>query len=581
MADEFKITSLRHPLYASDSVFDWPRWRAAFQGGERFRDLYLEKFSNRESDADFQRRKCTTPIPAFAKAAVLGIRNAIFQRLNDITRLGGSADYQSAIAGEKGGVNKAGASMNFFLGDKVLTELLVMKQCGIYVDAPRVSTQPSLIEAKGKRPYLYSYPVENILNYAKSDEERPDDFTAVLLQDDVTEFKMGLPIKIAKRFRFVFLGEDGYVRVQFYDDKEREMGPEVRLNLRRIPFHLVDIGQSLIDEASTYQIALLNLVSSDINYALSSNFPFYVEQADNKAFGSHLKEAKTDGSAQAGGQRADDKSISVGPTQGRRYDMGAEKPSFIAPPSETLEVSMALQEKLERDIRKLVNLAVSTMARSAESKEMDNEGLNAGLSFIGLQLENAERQIAEHWAAYENVEEGKRTVASVKYPESWSLKTDAERISQAKDLKEVLMTIPSKTAKKEIAKLTSDTLLGGRVNVATMAKIDSEIDKAQYTTSDPEVVKMAKEAGLADDKTLSESLGYNPELVEQAKKDHADRLARIAESQAEAAESAGDPGARGVKDMSANPNAGREEKAAGRDTTASESTKDPVRGEAE
>ena len=32
---------------------------------------------------------------------------------------------------------------------------------------------------------------------------------------------------------------------------------------------------------------------------------------------------------------------------------------------------------------------------------MDNQGLEAGLSYIGLLLESAERQIAEIWAAYE------------------------------------------------------------------------------------------------------------------------------------------------------------------------------------
>ena len=37
---------------------------------------------------------------------------------------------------------------------------------------------------------------------------------------------------------------------------------------------------------------------------------------------------------------------------------------------------------------------------------MDNQGLEAGLSYIGLVLEAAERQIAEFWAAYEERESG-------------------------------------------------------------------------------------------------------------------------------------------------------------------------------
>ncbi len=44
-----------------------------------------------------------------------------------------------------------------------------------------------------------------------------------------------------------------------------------------------------------------------------------------------------------------------------------------------------------------MNLAVSSLAvrASAESKAMDNQGLEAGLSYIGLLLDIAERQIAE------------------------------------------------------------------------------------------------------------------------------------------------------------------------------------------
>ena len=84
--------------------------------------------------------------------------------------------------------------------------------------------------------------------------------------------------------------------------------------------------------------------------------------------------------------------------------MGMDRPEFISPSSEPLVASLKLQEKLEDDIRKLVNLAVANKTGrsiSAEAKDMDNQGLEAGLSFIGLILENSERKIAEHWASYE------------------------------------------------------------------------------------------------------------------------------------------------------------------------------------
>ena len=155
------------------------------------------------------------------------------------------------------------------------------------------------------------------------------------------------------------------------------------MELDRIPFVMLDIGSSLIKDVCQHQIALLNLGSSDVSYALRSNFPFYVEQKDLRAVGAHLKHAATaDGTATTGGQGAAETDIKVGATHGRAYDKGMNPPGFINPSAEPLRASLELQDRLKRDIRELVNLAVSALAvrASAESKAMDNQGLEAGLS---------------------------------------------------------------------------------------------------------------------------------------------------------------------------------------------------------
>jgi hypothetical protein len=61
---------------------------------------------------------------------------AIFQRMRDITRRGGSQAYQRAVNGLNLGVDLRGNTMNGFLGIKVLTELLIMGRVGVYVDSP-------------------------------------------------------------------------------------------------------------------------------------------------------------------------------------------------------------------------------------------------------------------------------------------------------------------------------------------------------------------------------------------------------------------------------------------------------------
>ena len=82
---------------------------------------------------------------------------------------------------------------------------------------------------------------------------------------------------------------------------------------------------------------------------------------------------------------------------------------------------------------------------------MDNQGLEAGLSYIGLLLEVAERQLCEHWAAYEERDVSKRD-ATIKYPDRYSLKTDADRIKEAIDLTKLMNAVPGRKVKRELSK---------------------------------------------------------------------------------------------------------------------------------
>ncbi len=317
---------------------------------------------------------------------------------------------------------------------------------------------------------------------------------------------------------------------------------------------------------------------------LKANFPFYTEQADHRAVGSHLKnDIMEDGTASSGGQQAADNEVKVGSIDGRTYAIQAERPGFIHPSSEPLLASMKLQQKLEDDIRKLVNLAVVSLGNSrasGEARNIDNQGLEAGLAFIGLVLERGERRIADHWSAYEG-NDGRDTVI-IKYPDQYSLKTKTERIEEAEKLTGLMFSIPGPTVKKELAKDAVVSLLGDRVDSEKMSTINTEIDEAPYATSNPDVVKLAKEEGLASDVTLSNALGFDGEKeIPKANIDHANRIERIAASQSAQKLENSDPGARGVDDLSADPQAGKKEKEDASDTTLNDTTKKPVRGEGE
>ena len=246
---------------------------------------------------------------------------------------------------------------------------------------------------------------------------------------------------------------------------------------------------------------------------------------------------------------------------------------------------MQLQGKLEQDIRKLINLAVQSLATraSAESKSMDNQGLEAGLSFIGLVLESAERRIADMWAAYENANKKQRQIAIVKYPERYNLKDDAQRVKEAQELSQLIQNTPSKTARKEMWKSLIAVLLSGRVSVDKIDQINDEIENANFTTSDPDIIIRAVEAGLSGEETASLALGFAKGEVEKAREDQAARIARIQVAQSppdEGGESVkpGEAAARGVPDLDPDPQAAKKEKAESQNPDLQPNRKRRVRG---
>ena len=589
MAD-IKITQFRYPAYYTKTA-DWVKYRLTYEGGADYREEYLKQFTTRESVADFNIRKAMTPIPTFAKAALNDIRNSITLPMLDIVRRDGSDAFHNAVAGKDMGVDRRGASMNSFMGQQILEELMVMGQVGIFIDAPAVGGATTMADIDGFRPFLYTYKVEDILSFACNDPEHPSEFKALLLQDSVTQYDgaSGLPTKDVSRYRHLWIDEDdGYVWNQFYDlednpvDRDGNTSGPTRLDLRRIPFVYMSIGQSLLVDVCEYQIALLNLISSDVNYSLKANFPIYTEQADMRAKGSHLKTgANPDGTASSGGQGASDKEVQVGVAHGRMYDKDTDRPGFIHPSSEPLTASQALQVKMEGDIKKLINLAVQTLAtrQSAESKGMDNRGLEAGLSYIGLKLEAAERLITEHWAAYEQIRLDRREVATIKYPDRYSLKSDQDRIEEAGKLSDVITDTPSNSARKELWKNVCNTLLGGKVNPDMMATIYKEIDDAKFTTSDPEVIIQAKDAGLVGEQLASIALGFPDDEYLQAREDHAARIKLIAKQQGVDKAPLG-AASRGVVDFDDDPaSSGSDEKELSRETDTQDTTQSRIRGD--
>lgn len=572
------VDAITHPEYIS-LVTDWYKWRYAYEGGYDFIRRYLEKFSLREDDTDFAERKKVSYSPSFAKAGIDEVKNSIYQRMADITRVGGPVSYQRAIVGDDNGVDLTGHTMTGFIGVEILPELLVMGRVGIFVDMPRVFEEMSILDSTRIRPYLYRYVAEDIRSWVV-DKKNPNRYKAVLLRDTVYEYDeyTGFPIGEKYEYRRMWKNEFGTVSVEMFNDNG-ESQEQFELGITEIPFVMISISHSLMKDIADYQIALLNLASSDIAYTLKSNFPFYVEQVDPRATSPYIRQDlppqydDDNDPLPVEEDQADDKEIKVGVAAGRTYPLGAEAPAFIYPSPEPMKASMEKQEQLKTEIRMLLNLAITNLrttgrTSSAESKKLEDRSLESGLSNIGLTLEKAEREVASLWAMYEgNVE-----VATIRYPSDYSLKTNKERREEATELYELLVKLPSKRYQIEVAKQISEIMLSHHVSRETLEKIYAEIERAPNLIADPETLALDIENGLVSPRDASLIRGYPEGFAERAEKAHAERAARIALAQSSANQ-------RGVADLDANEKAGKEEKEKSRQTDMDVEAKDKTRGD--
>jgi hypothetical protein len=556
-----KITQVRHPDYDACCSY-WAKWRLCYAGGDNFIETYLKRMSTRESDTEFNARKEISYCPAFAKATLNDVKNSIFQRFSEIKRAGGSKAYQDAVKGIGIGVDRQGHAMNTFIGTKLLETLLVCGKVGIYVDMLPVAPGATLAQTQGMSPYMYLFMPEDILSWTY-DSDNLHEFQSVLLREvKYIESPYGLPSGETVQYRLLYK-KAGKVQVEFYRDEDEATAAQTGetkqlpfksevLNLPTIPFVVLELTDSLLTDVANYQIALLNIASSDVAYLTKANFPFYVE--------------KTEGGAKTTPDIGTTKEVKVGPTQGRRVPKGTEMPQFIHPSSEPITASMKKQESMISEIRILINLSLSNIKAkmaSAESKQVDSQGLEAGLAYIGLELQFGESQIAKFWAMYE----GSKNVATIHYPEKWTIESEAQKNERIKQIQEMITKVPSLHYKRELAKELATLVIGTKVSREKLASIHAEIDEAEVFVTDIAELQMAIDAGMADPETASEMSGLFPKgTAKKAEVSHADRLARIAEAQA--------------KKVSASNQSGVADQAgAGQDKSIASQTATPQRGE--
>jgi hypothetical protein len=402
------------------------------------------------------------------------------------------------------------------------------------------------------------YTTENILSWSIIKGK----LQAVLLREfqSVTSPE-GLTKTTEEVFRLARMVE-GKVQIDFYNAKgELKPTDTVTLDLDEIPLVIGQISHSLLKNIDGYQIALLNLASSDLNYAMKSNFTFYTEQFDPIAEFTALRQAIakpdddniTDPDQQGSESEqlmAAMKQIQVGVAKGRRYSKGLERPQFISPDSGPLEASMLKQDKMRKEIRELANLNVSSLEprrESAEAKKFNERTLESGLSYIGMELQYIERRVAYYWSLYEGVP----PETTIKYPRDYSLKTDAHRAEEADGMRERGTSISSIQYQKTIAKEVVRLELGNRITSAELETILKEIDASIVPFCDADVISTDIESRVVSADTASKVRLYPAGEGAKAMKEHAERAASVIDAQEKKVKEG--PAKRGVPDLDPDP----------------------------
>ena len=532
------ISNKTHPEYIYQ-YDNWLKQRYCFIGGDLFRDEYLEQFSVYESSDTFELRRNMTPIPAFAKAAINDVKNSIFQRASDIIRKGGPQSYINAIIGSGGGVDNSDSTMNSFMQQEVLKELLIQGKVGVFCDMP-TSIGPTLADRlPNQHPYLYTVWAEDILNWKYVGSNLVS--ALIRIKNHLNDPDYDLPTDEGEEYWLLKQTPSGILVRKFDNSAKEEMFDEVTLSIPYMPFEILELSNSLLADTASYQIGMLNLSSSDMYYAFKCNFPTYTEQFDPRVEVQNMMKIKEQTEREEGSEQG--KTVETGISKGRRYPLGTERPAYIAPPSESLKVSMEKQERMKEDIRQLTSLSLQSLRpkmQSADSRNAENEGLEGGLSAIGFVLERAERKIAKIWAAYE----GTKEEVIINYPRKYSLKSDTMILDEAERKNKIIESSPSLTFQKEMAKDVAYTTLGHRVSPELFAQIEKEIDESKAIFVNPETLTQDVINSLVSTDFASVIRHYPPGEAAKAKQESIEKLGAISAYQSKGG--INNPDARGV-----------------------------------
>lgn len=492
-----QISGTQHPEHKRHAK-DWTLWRQAYEGGPEFVEAVLKRYSRRENFLDFKERLELAFNPAHVTKALNRYRNAILSAMGEVKREG-DPTYTDWC---KTNVDLKKSSMTAFMGLQFLPLLMAQGKRFIVMDAPPKGETESRADDPAL-PWVWCVDATAVKSWSY---DADGCLKAIAILEDVDEEDplSGLVTSCCSRTRYYRLletAEDTFtptekgmtpvqgpgVLLRFLDKEDKDLQqPVVLQDFTRLPVVESRLIQALCKDVAGHAKALVNLNSTDVNFLFRGNFPLFTKQRDTSKGG--IKPVNKHNAVQPGRETETmDRTVDgednrpsseVGSNKGMYYDMKAERPDWVGPSTENLKASMEKQKEVRDEIDQLLDLSMASQSKgklqqSGESKKADRVDLDAGLGYIGQVMETAEREVAEVFHFFQ----GSAVDWSVKYPATYSIKTEEERIADANALFAVADKVYEPIAQAELHKRGAEILLGTLVDSATLDKIMAAIDK--------------------------------------------------------------------------------------------------------
>lgn len=524
-----EVVKMRSPQFAAKKC-EYEKWRLSYEGGDKYLDFAIRRYSKRETIPDWQERKKLSYNSNHTKRIVNNIRNSLAVKLPEVTRKG-DAGYlkivQEDIDGKK-------TSLNQFLALNVIPWLLVLERVFVYVDAPPKAENATKAEDDGQ-PYCWMIPNDRMLAWNKDDVTGKLRSALIAESEDIIDPETLLVSKCVPRFRYVrylkvgetfqgFTGEGVVVLIMDKDGKIKKN--DFIAELTQLPLAEFEIPCSLVEDIAQIQYSLTNIQSTDIQFLIKGNFPIFAKQIPaNKKLDPKLGNRKQpdDTVVRSQNREFDETDFDIGTTRkalatgigsGITYEKDMVAPGFIAPPVANLQAAMAKEKDMEELIQLTADLAMTTLSikaleQSGKSKEMDAIGRDAGLYYIGTVLEGGERVLAEliTWFL------GSTTEAAIDYPDDYSDKSQDDRNTEVEGLQKLKTAVRSEVYQKTIDKRIAE--VGCRLFTPTedIEAIKTDIDGVPWFDESTERSAMINQdvtAGVMSTTTGSEMRGLDP-----------------------------------------------------------------------